>query len=165
MFIQILAESWPSRRGDEETNQNENHQESDLNHAGRKCWILTIVWIQLPIPPPSVDIQDSASPWLPRFKFTTVSILNCLLISPWLVKIRLKFAHKFDLNFWSWWHYLLCKNRVILVCFQFGLRRGRRLSQCKDLVVHVVGAALPEMVGIKKWEFLHHRLPECQKLR
>jgi len=61
--------------------------------------------------------------------------------------------------------YLLCKNRVILVCIQFGLRRGRRLSQCKDLVVHVVGAALPEMVGIKKWEFLHHRLPECQKLR
>jgi len=45
-----------------------------------------------------------------------------------------------------------------LVCIQFGLRRGRRLSQCKDLVVHVVGAALPEMVGIKKWEFLHHRL-------
>jgi len=48
---------------------------------------------------------------------------------------------------------------------KFGLSGGCSLSDRKELVIHIVGAALPEMVGIKKWEFLHHRLPECQKLK
>ena len=50
-------------------------------------------------------------------------------------------------------------------CVMWKLQFGRRLPNQKDLVIHIVGAALPEMLGIKKWEFLHHRLPKCQRLR
>ena len=48
---------------------------------------------------------------------------------------------------------------------RFGLKRGDHISDREELVIHIVGAALPEMVGIKKWEFLHHRLPKCHRLK
>ena len=47
----------------------------------------------------------------------------------------------------------------------FGLKRGDHISDRGELVIHIVGAALQEMVGIKKWEFLHHRLPKCHRLK
>ena len=33
-----------------------------------------------------------------------------------------------------------------------------------ELVVHVVGASIIEMMGLIKWEYLAHRLPACKSL-
>ena len=38
------------------------------------------------------------------------------------------------------------------------------LSTMTELVVHVVGASIIEMMGLIKWEYLAHRLPACKSL-
>lgn len=38
-------------------------------------------------------------------------------------------------------------------------------SDSSDLIFHIVGANVMEMLGIIKWEYVMHRLPKCQTLR
>jgi hypothetical protein len=42
---------------------------------------------------------------------------------------------------------------------------SKSFSEREELVIHVAGANVVDMIGIIKWEFLHHRLPKCAVLR
>jgi len=47
---------------------------------------------------------------------------------------------------------------------RFGLAGGLKLSDARTLTIHIAGAALYEVIGIIKWEFIAHRLPTCTQL-
>ena len=42
------------------------------------------------------------------------------------------------------------------------LSNGRHVKDQERLLVHVVGADFSEMLGIIKWEYIMHRLPNCK---
>ena len=46
-----------------------------------------------------------------------------------------------------------------------GLLAGNKGSIKEDLVVHVAGSDIIEMLGIIKWEYILHRLPKVKSLR
>ena len=46
-----------------------------------------------------------------------------------------------------------------------GLLSGSKGSLKEDLVVHIAGSDVIEMLGIIKWEYILHRLPKVKSLR
>ena len=45
------------------------------------------------------------------------------------------------------------------------LAKGASIGQKKELVIHIAGSNTVEMLGIIKWEYLAHRLPQLESMR
>ena len=45
------------------------------------------------------------------------------------------------------------------------LANGASIHQKKELVIHIAGSNTVEMLGIIKWEYLAHRLPQLESMR
>ena len=45
------------------------------------------------------------------------------------------------------------------------LANGVSINQKKELVIHIAGSNTVEMLGIIKWEYLAHRLPQLESMR
>ena len=45
------------------------------------------------------------------------------------------------------------------------LAKGISIGQKKELVIHIAGSNTVEMLGIIKWEYLAHRLPNLESMR
>jgi hypothetical protein len=53
---------------------------------------------------------------------------------------------------------------LIAAMQRFGLAKGRRVEDAKELTLHLVGANVTEMLGLIKWELVLHKLPKCRRL-
>ena len=47
---------------------------------------------------------------------------------------------------------------------KYGLADGKSVQKAKDLCIHIVGSNVIEMLGIIKWEYIVHRLPNLVNL-
>ena len=59
---------------------------------------------------------------------------------------------------------IIYENFNLFLGSKYGLSKNTHIKDFKELTIHIAGSNIVEMLGIIKWEYLIHRLPNLTKL-